>query len=580
MTGEIKGDARFGDAEFSPTELEIKGPLTDLAWGTEGGVTQFGVLGDAYVEIGDGARVDTNDAIIGFFGSAQAQVDVHSGGRLQSNNVTIGLFDSEATSGVTLEDDSKWSLAGFLEVGRIGQAKVEVLENSTLDVQGLVVLSSDVDSTSDVRVESANGLSTEATFEVGRRGDALLTVAGGGRVVSEGDAFLGTFQEGVGSVVVERDSVFAANGNLNIGNGAADGPADGVNGTGSFAIKDGGQLILADGKEIRIGRRNGSVGTLTISGADAVVSSDGEGPVTVNVGVDGQGELIVEKGFKLDTEKIDVNLGRTGLGKGTLTIKDVGTEISYKDAVVGEDGIGLFRVQQGATARVQERLVIGESNTEVMSELTVTGQNSTLEVGKEIVIGESGSGALIVEQGGKVSLNDDGFERITLGKNADSRGELTIKGKAATVDFDVNVGQLVIGDEGEGTLKLVDGGLFILTKPTKDQITLAAKNSSTANIEVSGREGDQPSRLGLDSDVIIGAVGTADVTVSDGGLLQGRPGADITAIVGGSDDAGGSESNKGTGKVTITGKDSQWQVPGTLVIGNAEGVGTVRVAGG
>lgn len=606
----VKSDVLLNMNANGKVNLEVGGG-SELNWASESGVTQFGVFGDADVKIKGDSVVNTNSTIVALAenaktivevdgakwklgetaaasssigGFGQAEVDVKNASEMTSGNLTIGLSNTAEgkTSSVTLHDTSKMTVNGFLEIGQSGQGELLVKDQSAVDVNGLVVMGNLKDSTGRAEIESGNGLKSTGTFEVGRNGDAELVVKEGGLVESGGDAFIGTFQSGFGKVTLDGSgAVFDAKGNVNIGNGSTSGPLDDKNGEGEFTIKDGGELKIAEGKEIRVGRREGSKGKLTLSGENAKITTEGAGPVTLNVGVAGEGELVLEQGYKLDAGKIDVKLGQDGTGKGKLTARDQGTEVIYQNATIGESGIGNFSIENEAAAKIEEKLVIGKSNKDTMSELTVSGQNSKLTVGQQIIVGEEGKGKLTIEKGGLVEIKDESFQRIVLGEKKGSEGILEIKGKDASVDFDVQKGSLVIGDEGKGNLKLTDGGLFILTSPGGSAIKLAAKEGSESNVEIAGREGDTRSRLGIDTDIYIGEKGTVQVRVQDGGLLQSRPGADIKTVVGGGEDTIAVDGpNKGNGTVTVTGKDSEWQVSGTFVIGNAAGTGKVNVEDG
>jgi outer membrane autotransporter protein len=188
-------------------------------------------------------------------------------------------------------------------------------------------------------------------------------------------------------------------------------------------------------------------------------------------------------------------------------------------------------------------------------------------VGGDLEIGNSnpGGGTLTIENGGTVT-NDTGF----IGYGATDEGTVTVSaqdgnGNASTW---TNNGDLVVGQDGTGTLHIEDGGVVINASGY-----VGAGAGSQGHVTVSGHDGSGNASTWTSTDTVyIGDYGTASLTILDGGVVNSG-----WASIG--------ENTSGTGTVTVSGRDingnaSSWNVTNQILIGNSGVNNTLDVLAG
>ncbi|MFQ6283750.1 autotransporter outer membrane beta-barrel domain-containing protein [Yersinia enterocolitica] len=121
-----------------------------------------------------------------------------------------------------------------------------------------------------------------------------------------------------------------------------------------------------------------------------------------------------------------------------------------------------------------------------------------------------------------------------------------------------NPDNLIVGDIGNGTLLIQNGGIV---EAAHDSY-IAKGGSSVGVVEVSGTD----SRWNNNKDVIVADWGQGTLTISGGGVVNNRNG-----MIG--------YEYGSTGFVTVSGTGSQWNNNGELYVGN-EGQGTLTISDG
>ena len=178
-------------------------------------------------------------------------------------------------------------------------------------------------------------------------------------------------------------------------------------------------------------------------------------------------------------------------------------------------------------------------------------------VGGALRIGNGGSGTLDIFDGGKVT-NDTGND-IFIGYAGGSQGTVTVKGRdissgtASTWSIDVN---LVVGQDGNGTLKIQDGGVVI-----NGWGYIGAGGNSVSDVTVQGL-GSTWTNSGQ---TVVGDHGDGTLNILDGGVVN----TGDTATLGNQYDPGG----VGSGTVTVSGHNgnnaSTWNIGSTLNVGGS-----------
>ncbi|WP_435895830.1 PEP-CTERM sorting domain-containing protein [Oceaniferula spumae] len=136
-----------------------------------------------------------------------------------------------------------------------------------------------------------------------------------------------------------------------------------------------------------------------------------------------------------------------------------GGSTNGQPGVIGDDSAGSLTVDSGSDYTPETNIVFGRESTGEGTGV-ITGPGSTLVAGTDtfgdLTIGDSGTGNLTVSDGASVSLFQSG--NIWVGREAGSNGTLTVSGASQTAT--VNTGRLIyIGESGTGTLNVESGGV-------------------------------------------------------------------------------------------------------------------------
>ena len=172
-------------------------------------------------------------------------------------------------------------------------------------------------------------------------------------------------------------------------------------------------------------------------------------------------------------------------------------------------------------------------------------------------IGDSADGALTVNGGSTITSNI-GYLGVTTG----AAGTVTIDGAGSTwTDTHVDNlwdGSLGVGDMGNGTLRITNGGSF--TSPGSGYIGYGSGGSGTLIVDGAGSTWSGLSELN------VGGSGTATLRITNGGTV-----ASSSGYIG--------SSNNATATVIVDGTGSTWSDAGDFDVGNS-GKGTLTVTNG
>ncbi|MGL4514721.1 MAG: hypothetical protein ACRCT8_16660 [Lacipirellulaceae bacterium] len=221
---------------------------------------------------------------------------------------------------------------------------------------------------------------------------------------------------------------------------------------------NGGSLLQYD--QTSVGHQPGYFGRMFVTGAGTRFHLDSSGTTinpTLVVGEGGYGYLEVTGEAFLDLSDSSGNIfvGRDASGIGELVVKDLFTFASIGgDLTVGVAGLGRMSITNGAIFRTESTtsdVTLGGDATGT-GYLTVSGSQSMLVIGDDLVVGGTGVGVLSIADGAIVdadrsALNSQG----TIG----ALGRIELSGGAMNVtNLDVN-GLL----RGDG---IVRGGIDVL----------------------------------------------------------------------------------------------------------------------
>jgi T5SS/PEP-CTERM-associated repeat protein len=280
--------------------------------------------------------------------------------------------------------------------------------------------------------------------------------------------------------------------------------------------------------------------TLTLtdsnSASSAIAVNAGAGQVTIgaNLMLGGSSQTITvnNAGGILLTGTVGGS-GLTLSGSSTLTLAGPGNFDGGTVDVVG----GTLLVQNTLS---DEFGVVCNGGSGVLANATVSGTGSIWTTTETLVIGDCGTGSLLISGGGGVSDAD-----ALLGVNTSSSGSATVTGSGSTWTNSV---ALFIGESGSGSVLVTGGGLL----STGSGAVIGDQATSVGSASVSG----SGSSWTDGGDLVVSNSGIGTLTIYAGASVS-----DSNGWIGYS---GGS-----SGTVTLTGKGSQWINSGDLAIGGS-----------
>jgi fibronectin-binding autotransporter adhesin len=358
------------------------------------------------------------------------------------------------------------SFTGALTIGSGG-----TVTNGIGDVGGCAGCSTSAVGT--VTVSGAGATWTNSTaLAVGDSGTGQLTIAGGGQVLTgPSGGFLGNRPGSTGTVTVtDPGSTWNISGQLVVGGFL--GPS-----SGTLIVQNGGTVSNTEGS---IGYASGSTGTATVSGAGATWTNSGD----LYIGRNGTGTLNIASGSTVSNV-----VGRVGgceacgtSGVGTVTVSGAGTTWTNSAGLaIGASGTGQVTIAGGGKVLTGPSggflgVLAGATGT-----MTVTDPGSTWNISDQLTVGGSGSGMLIVQNGGTVS-NTAG----TIGASSGSTGAVSVTGTGSTW---TSSGNVTVGLAGTGTLTVAAGGAVNVGGGT-GTVVVADQAGSIGNLNIGAAPGN------------------------------------------------------------------------------------------
>jgi autotransporter family porin len=326
----------------------------------------------------------------------------------------------------------------------------------------------------------------------------------------------------------------------------------GVGGEGKVSVFDAGTLSVSF---IELGVKEGSKGTLNITGADSQLLGH-----QVMVGNQGVGEFnISDSGkFVLDTfDKVIVGYGATG--QGTINVDGAGSQLYHNkygssNMYVGYGGKGVMNVSNGAKAGAEE-IHLG-TLAGAYGELNISGAGTVVSSLGGVVIraGEQGEGKVSITDGG---MFDGGTYRNYLGDGAGGKGTLLVSGTGSLWKSSV----LTVGNWGEGQLQVMNGGRI-----EASGLNIASNSKSQGSAVVSGATSSV--KVG---ELNVGVNGIGSLTIADGAQVTSSGTDKYSGVSIGTSPASGNILVKDQGSLLSA---------GYINIGGTNGDGTLTIADG
>jgi autotransporter passenger strand-loop-strand repeat protein len=564
--GSIAGSGTVETLSFLNTGTwTLSGDVTSLA-GLQIGAGGGGTSGPGALRIG-GGTIDTPGGaiIVGNYAGNTASLTIANGGALTETAADlpsnyIMYVGTGGTSGTLAAASASVLVTGTgslldlpfngIEIGNSGGSGTVTVS------QGGSILATTQNSTD------------AAAIAIGRTGNGTLTVTdAGSQVKAVGQVYVGRSQNG--SLTVENAGTFLATADAAGQSGVliGDGNTVGVGGLGVATVTTGGDLISQGAVAVGVW---GTAGLLQVSNSG-----------TVQVG----GTLAVGTGGTIQN-------GTSYAGSGTL---DIGAN-------------GTVELTGGAQTNTFGVILASSNNNQITASnavVAVNGIGALLDTGGNgIAVGQFGTAALTVSQGGSVAAgtaNSSLVAALGVGKQGSGTVTVTDAGSQLTANGGVWVGRAGSGSliiENQGTVLIgVDatgaGGIAIGGAGFASGNTLFTGGYGTASVTTGGL-------LSSTQSVTVGRNGTnGSLSVTGGTVVAGNNliiGASTTLASGGYDVVGNTMTQvatatvfNGNGTVTV-GAGGLVEINGTglatgaargLVIGSAAGgTGDLSVSGG
>src|SRR5271165_5704734 len=486
------------------------------------------------ITLGSGALIsdfvsDTGNIGVGSGGSLSTTANLYVGsggdGTLSVTNgasVDVGTFTEIGGAGgygtVTI-DGSQWTSGpavppgtstqtGNVDVGDDGTGGLTVTNGSTVTVNGGIYVGS---------------------ADPGETGSGTLTIDGGSTVYANGDFGVRLAQDpgssgtliltGAGTELFAGSASVTDSDEFSIGSASGSGTA--VVADGALAVTE--DFAIGSGVE---GHPNGGTGVGTIKSGATVESGSGQ------VGAfGGTGTLTVDDALWAITGELDIGAegGQTQIANGTLIVQNRGTVTDATGSIATFAASG---TEQGTTGTV-----------------TITGPASRWDNTGDLDVGNGGTGALTIQDGGSVSVGG----LLDIGTQSGAVGTVTVADSASSIAL---AGDLTVGDAGTGTLALANGTSTAITGDTD----IGAQQGGDGTVDL-----NPGAFLGGGGDLTVGYGGIGDLELSNAS----------TATFGG--DLG--EAAEGGSSGTITVDNSIFDVTGSATVGDG-GSGTLSAIDG
>ena len=367
-------------------------------------------------------------------------------------------------------------------------------------------------------IQTAGTHSVTNSLELGiaETGNGSYTITNIGSTLSSGAIVLGS--QGNGTLAIQNGATVSSTegwvGFTYLGSGTAT-----VDGAGSSWTMSGGLTMgyfLANGtlEILNGGAVSNTEGWVGFNGGSATVTVDGAGSSWTN-----SGDLWIGNSYSDGTLEI-LNggtvssfrgyLGYFGGSSGTATVDGADSSWTMAELVIGDEGDGTLTILNGGTVSsstsadyVYVGKVSGSSGT-----VTVDGAGSRWNNANGLTIGNFGNGTLAIQNGGVFS-NSGGL--VYVGEESGSSGTVTVDGAGSSLFHTGNF--MFIGVAGDGTLEILNGGHL---RSIYLRVGTESGSSGTVTVDGAGSSAE------IYGDVGVGTGGTGTLNILDG-VVSVRP---------------------------------------------------------
>lgn len=418
-----------------------------------------------------------------------------SGGVIPPDANTQAIIDNGGTAQI-----SSSALAGGLIIGNTllgassGASQLVLTGAAQLDNSGFADIGYEDGSLGIINVNSGI-LNSGSVFRVGTYGNGTMNIASSG-TVNNGSGLIGVLNTGVGSVYVSGGTW---NNTLSL--------AVGQVGNGTMHVESGGVVTSPYG---RIGNYGGSGGTVVVTGVSGGKVSKWSNSGNLIVGNAGTGKLTISAGAEVvNTDAFIASHSGNDVGNGMVNVTGLNsTWTNMGTLTVGDEGVGTLRVDLGGTVTSSA----GKIGNHGEGDVTITGSTSKWTNSDDLWVGISTAGHLTISAGAEVK-NAAGLIAFSTG----SISTVNVTGSVGllTPSKWTNSETLTIGNAGNATLTINNSG-----RVSSAGSTIGANAPSTGKVIVTGGNGVLYSTWTNTGDMIVGDQGKGTLQISAGGKVN------------------------------------------------------------
>ncbi|MBI0425806.1 autotransporter domain-containing protein [Psychrobacter sp. NG27] len=519
--------------------------------------------------INNGELKATDKVILGYSPNTTGRLNVDTSGKVTTNNLIIADAADSVGNAVIDGTGSNLTAQNNTFVGDNGIGSLSVQNGGELTSNTLVVANDIGSSGSNVVVKGVgSNINVKDSFFIGTTEDGSLSINGAGAVTSD-KISVGDLSKAKGTLsITDSNSVANVTSSLIVGR----------EGSGIINITNNATL---NSNNADLAQESSALGEVNLSNGGKWKNLD-----TIIVGVENIGTINMT-GQQSQIETSDLLVGGVN-GKGVVNIRDKSSlkvdritqvggfdqdsqnaigELNIDNArvetlgmVVGASGKGTVDVKEGGILSVNDLITVGNESTG-KGTINLDGGSKffTSSIDSErLVIGREGKGIVNINNtydvdDGAWSIGMEISEDTIIGDTTTGIGELNID--SALVD----AGNLIVGNEGSGTLRVVNDGFLAVDNISRGvDSTLSDVYFDRADLTIGNDQPNlfanftdkQPIKIG--SNGLIFDVIDNDVTINPNAVLMGNVGAvDFEAVKGGF-------AKVGTGTLTMSANSKQW----------------------
>ena len=367
------------------------------------------------------------------------------------------------------------------------------------------------------------GLVTTGAMTLGlNSGASGLVTVGGGSLASAGDLVVGHAGEGtlyVSDLVTVGNNTFIGKEAGSQGTVIVDGAS--LISTGSLLVGDRGHGILRVGVGGLVRSTDTVIGMWDGSSGEVIVGGAGSTLTTgaLRIGTFGSGKLVIIGG------RVTSNADPVLIGAATVEVSGTGIlDASTIPLHAGFGNASVINIQFGGTILSRGATLGASSAAGSSSTVTAFGADSTWSNRGDFVVGDYGNGTLRIAMGGQVANTGDGF----IARQAGSTGAVSISGAVSTW---TGTGWLITGAAsswtGTGGLTVGEWGAGVLTladggRLVVPSVQVASKPGSSGTLVIGAAAGQTAAAAGiLDASTVTFGSGSGTIVFNhtDAGYL-------------------------------------------------------------